>query len=196
MSETQPNCDASDSPRSASAISNDRRNSDDTEYAKFREQLLNREWDVAKEYDKWLLTVSGVLLGFSLTLVKDLVRPAGNELHVSAFLWLGWLGLSLPLMLCLISLHLSYTATGAYLKILDRTYAEYDQLAEFWPELSNRLKCVKRTQTIGRLNIVGLISFVVGVVSLAVFVAFNVEGAKHVQKTSPTTTATQPASYP
>lgn len=160
----------------------EQRKVDDGIYEKFREQLSEREWDAGKEYDKWMMTVSGVLLGFSLTLVKDLIRPSGLPTNAVASLWVGWIGLALPLVLGLINLQFSYSATVEYRAIVDEEFENYSDSATFWGNVRRRFSCVKRVNWIPRFNWAGMISFVVGVIALAIFVAFNLQGANGEQR--------------
>lgn len=154
---------------------------DDKIYDAYRESLVKVEQETAKEYDKWILTLAGVLLGFSLTLVKDFIRPNGATMQQPWCLYTAWGALALPLALGLLNLQLSYSATKKYRSIVDTQYEKYDQLTDFWGETRKMMMCVWRNRFVETFNWVSLISFFVGIGFLVAFVYHNVEGDKHEQ---------------
>src|SRR5207237_79314 len=104
---------------SATETRQQQREADDKVYDSYRDSLIKLEQDQGKEYDKWILTLAGILLGFSLTLVKDFIKPNGAPMQQAWCLYATWGALALPLALGLLNLQLSYTATKKYKSIVD-----------------------------------------------------------------------------
>src|SRR4051794_3778074 len=66
-------------------------------YRLYCDSLVSLQHEQGREFDKWLLTLSGVALGFSISVVKDFIRPAGATIQHPVFLYASWIGLGIPL---------------------------------------------------------------------------------------------------
>jgi hypothetical protein len=164
-----------DLPQAATADSLRRRHQDDKIYEETRKELLKLEHDTAQYYDRWILSLAGIALGFSLSVVKDFIKPASNAaLHEIDYLYAAWVLFGAPLALIMFNLQVSYSASKKYRSILDSQYEMYDDTPEFWNNVRQQMRRVWRIKLIEFFNWVSLLSFLCGIGCLVAFVWINV----------------------
>lgn len=132
-------------------------------YLDERKSLITTELDVSSRFDKSVLTLSGGSLFLSMTFVKDI---AANP-NLTYFLLFAWMLLALAICLMLISLLTSQSALRRQRKILDENLSKSEDAVTH----RNQLAVVTH-----RLNVSSIIAFILGVISLSLFVAANLPG--------------------
>jgi hypothetical protein len=127
--------------------------------SKYREMLVKADQKAQEDYDKTILLLSGGALGISLGFLKDIVgdRPA----EYSGWLIASWASWAASLTCVLASYYFSQQAIRRMIRELDagRIYAGYPA------------GCLGRATAF--LNAAGGLLFVVGVVTIVVFVSQN-----------------------
>ncbi len=138
-------------------------------YLEERKSLCNAEFDAAKRFDHWVITVSGGVLALSMTLYRDVLahRP-------SVAPWLiisSWICFGMAVTLILICILLSQRAFEKYRHALDKA---------FEAQASDPLSRAKTLQAqrwepsaIEWLNRFSIFFFVAGIVLLSCFVWNN-----------------------
>ena len=151
-------------------------------YLEHRKYLIESELDVAKSYDRWLLTLSGGALGLSMTFAGDIASDSG--VTSPSLLLVGWLGFCAAIALGLTSIYVSQRAHEESRVVLDATmqdFVESGRKAGFWAEVGRRQSKCWRSKFVGRLNQVSGAAFVLGIVFLSVFACNNVT---HLEKSN------------
>ena len=157
------------------ADSGEQRHRDDKIYEDYRKDLLKLEHDTAQNYDKWILSLAGIALGFSLSVVKDFIQPANKAaLHQISYLYTAWVLFGAPLALIMFNLQVSYSASKKYRRILDTQYEKYDDTPDFWKVVRQKVRRVWRNKLIEFFNWLSLFSFLCGIGFLVAFVWLNV----------------------
>lgn len=152
------------------------REKNDQEYEKHINTLEEMRSNVSKEYDKWLLTLSGSALGLSLTFIKD-VLPHDRTWILMVFLYLAWVIFALIIMITITNIQLSYSAFQKHRQIADQKYELYvkNKLShnELWDGIRFEQDNVKRNHYIEWFNWINLVLFIVGISFLIIFVGCN-----------------------
>jgi len=153
---------------------------DDKLIDNYRASLISHEQDTGKEFDKAILTVAAIAFGFSVSLVKDYIKPQGIDPRATSLLYASWALFGIPIALILINLQLTYSAAVKYRKITDVASSEYGAFkdsAEFWKNLKERIECVRRTEWVEISNWVSLCAVVAGIIAFAMFAVANTKGS-------------------
>jgi len=152
-----------------------RRERDDKEYCAYRDLLVNMESDAGKEFDKWVLTVAGIALGFSLNFTKDYRSAVGSPAVVSiGFLYASWIGFAATVFLLVTNMLMSHSALGAYRRIADDEYKEYDASDDLlFHRITERQSKVVRNKCVHLFNILSWIGFILGLIALVLFANRN-----------------------
>jgi hypothetical protein len=136
----------------------------DKEYADYLEErkaLIAGEQDATKGLDQAMLTLSGTLLGLSITFVQNL---AAKPVRAWPLLGLAWLGLLLSLLATLLSFYWSAAAFRKERELRNRLF-EGDRSAR-----TERNPFSDRT---AHLNKVSIGCFILGVALLGIFTIVN-----------------------
>jgi len=133
-------------------------------YFDYKSHLIDSRRQSYEQFDKAIFLLSGGGLAVSLTILKNLV-PFQTAQYKS-LLASTWIFFTLPLVLTLLSFILSRCAIDKQLQYADEYFLEGNQDA-----LKKKNVFSKITEC---LNIGSGISFLIGVISLLVFVYFNV----------------------
>lgn len=151
-------------------------------YNSFMNSISETEFSNAEAYDKALLTLSSVLLGFTLTFTQNVVT-----LQAASQLWMlltSWFLFALTIVFVISSflyVQLSYDRLreGARLYFLD-------DILE-----ANNIS-LKIHKTVKYINLTSGILFILAVISFTLFVAINVYGDKDVAKENYTDQKSRP----
>ncbi|MGA2266779.1 MAG: hypothetical protein ABSH10_10185 [Phycisphaerae bacterium] len=136
-------------------------------YMKHREVLISGELSQSLSYDKHILTLASGGLGLSIIFMHDIAtRPVCWSF---CFLIITWLCLTLSILSTLVSFLTSQEAYRRQCNAWDEEMRNLEQKDSTEP-LSNPY-----TTWTGRLNIVSMILFILGVVSFIIFAAGNVQ---------------------
>ena len=127
-------------------------------YLEERKMLIEGEGEASQSFDKTLVTLSAGAFGLSLAFI---VQVAPRPVTMWA-LYLAWGGLVLSLLSVLLSFLMSQYGFRRAQEILDSRYKGGIEESNVW-----------NTAT-GILNVFSIVSFIVGVVSLAYFAVRNV----------------------
>lgn len=152
-----------------------RKERDDKIYEGFRSDILKSEGDYGKEYDKWLLTLAGAGLAFSLNYVKDYrgAVAAKSPLTYLPLLYTAWIAFAGTSFLLVTNMLLSYSAHKEYRRIADTMYKAYDAAKDFWQRVEDRMNAVKRNKCVEVFNWISWFLFTAGLVTLVLFIFFN-----------------------
>ena len=144
----------------------------DAEYRAYldeRQSLRAAEFEAAKSFDRWIITLSSGALGLSLVFVKDLVAP--GPVSASWAFAISWVSLGLSVSTALASVAASQHAHGRFIVMLDDAAATRNdtvldrarktQSSSKWPKI------------IGWLNIAAAAFCIAGVLLLGFFVLKN-----------------------
>ncbi len=141
-------------------------------YLEERQKLYEGELSAQRDYDKWLITLSGGALGLSLTFLKEVV-----PLDKARFLWAAatsWGLFASALVVCVFGLYLSAVAFRRFAKCLDtEAKSKFGCGPDFLTRVRKRQERDWCARWVSKLNCAGLAMFGSGVLSLAVFVAVN-----------------------
>ena len=140
------------------------------EYTSHRDRLLDGEQYYARNFDKWLLTLSGGALALSMAFLKDVVvgAPAG-----AAWLFSSWILFAAAILSTLTCILLSHGAHEKDVEILDQLYQKHD---EGWQQQVSEAQGSKvGRRGIGWLNRASLVCFTLGLCLLAYFASLNIE---------------------
>lgn len=130
------------------------------DYLKEREALIEGERTAAESFDKAMLALSGGVFALSITFIKEIApKPTETE-----WLLVAWLGFALALLSTLASFLSSQEAWRMQRKILDKLYKK---------ELCAEKQKNWQSQFTEVLNWASIVSFVCGVVALALFAYLN-----------------------
>lgn len=143
---------------------------DHEEYLSHRERLLAGVQYHARSYDKWLLTLSGGALALSMTFCKDVVVGTPQD---PGWLLASWILFAASIAMILACIILSQYAHDNDVEILDRLYGRNKPGWQAEVHKRQTLQCKRKA--IDCLNWASLVSFLVGLVFIAIFVAVNLE---------------------
>lgn len=138
-------------------------------YLDERQSLLAAELDNARSFDRWVVTLSGGALGLSIAFVKDLVAP--GPATAVWMLGVSWLLFGASIGSALTSIHVSQNAHERFREILDRVAAEGGHA--FFNRVRKEHEAEKLPKWIDHLNRASIVSFIGGMVLLAIFVIAN-----------------------
>lgn len=125
---------------------------------KYRDLLVSLDQESQRDYDKAILTLSGGALGISFAFFKDIV--GNNPIQFSFLLLISWICWSLSLTSILFSFLSSQRALRKAIQQIDSNQ-----------EPRNIANCITVI-----LNIASGILFVLGLISIAIFVFINMRG--------------------
>jgi hypothetical protein len=134
----------------------------------YRKEIATMEQKTQEEYDKTIITLSGGALGVSFAFLKD-VLGAGT-INLPSMLMASWICWGLSVTSVIISYYLSQLALRAIIKLVDQCLVS----CNFDPLYNSKPGGEYSTAT-SILNIVGGILFFAGVISIAIFVYYNLE---------------------
>jgi len=124
-------------------------------WARHRQWLLSAYQEASRSFDKAIMTLAGGALGISIAFIRDV---APEPVHKWA-LWTAWLLLASSLLLILASFLASQRAILDMVRQIDANV-----------ETVTRGRAAKATDC---LNVLAAVSFVSGVVFLAIFALYN-----------------------
>jgi|SRR5215211_1294933 len=127
-------------------------------YLEERKTLVEAEGEASQSFDKALITLSAGAFGLSLAFIVQ-VAPEPRALW---YLYVAWGGFILSLLSILFSFLASQQGFRRARDILDKYLETGDEESNRWNAVTNSL------------NILSIVSFVLGVVSLAYFAVRNV----------------------
>lgn len=127
-------------------------------YLEERKMLVEAEGEASQSFDRTLVTLSAGAFGLSLAFIVQ-IAPNPEALWS---LYLAWGGLILSLLSVLLSFLMSQYGFRRARDVLDTLYETGNQENNGWNTVTSSL------------NIVSIVSFVVGVASLAYFAIKNV----------------------
>ena len=126
-------------------------------YLEERKMLVEAEGEASQSLDKALITLSAGAFGLSLAFIVQ-VAPQPRALWLLYFAWVGFI---VSLLSVLLSFLMSQHAFRRARDILDTLYETGDQENNGWNTATSWL------------NVFSIVSFVIGVVSLAYFAVRN-----------------------
>lgn len=131
----------------------------DDELKEYRALLIEAEQKAQEDFDKTVLTLSGGALGISFAFVKDII---GDEPIIHAcYLLTSWIIWGISVLCVLASFYFSQQALRKTISQLDADKI-YEQSPGGW---YSRLTAI--------LNALGGVLFLVGVVLIVIFAAYN-----------------------
>ncbi len=137
-------------------------------YLQERKTLLAAEQDYAKSFDRWVITLAGGALGLSIAFLKDIAGPKATDV---AWLVAAWILFGLCICALLVSMLVSQSGHEAFRAVLDEEATK--DVPGFWLRVRKGQKHRWESTAIAVLNVVAIVTFVIGVISLAVFAALN-----------------------
>lgn len=127
--------------------------------AEYRKDLITLEQKSVESFDKTVIALSGGALGLSLTFVKEIVDlPNAVQIHWLLAAWICW---AASLLCVLLSFWLSAKAMRKAIKQLDEGKLGQERPGGFLDWAT------------GLLTFLGGLVFVIGVVSMILFIQFN-----------------------
>lgn len=164
-------------------------------YLSQREMLIQREFEISRDRDKWALTVAGGALGLSVTFLKDVINLQTSQHHW--LLGMGWILLVSAVGCLLVSLYYSERAHASYQDALDNAGALGFDSTFLNRARKAQLACRETTAT-AFLGWLSLSATLLGLLFLLSFVFLNIsnnEGSNGQAINPPTPTPT-PAPAP
>ena len=134
-------------------------------YLDERKLLIDAKREGAQSFDKAILTLAAGAFGLSLTFIKE-VAP-GTKSETVVILICAWASFCVSLLSTLISFLTSQSACSRQVEILEAEYLNDNNSQE-----KTSLKNLPASWT-KRLNILSILTFVVGTILLAAFGAVN-----------------------
>jgi len=131
-------------------------------YSEERKALIQALAEETHKFDRTILTLAAGALGFSLAFIKDIVP----DIKPGSLIWMivSWLCFGLSLLSTLFSFLTSQSACRRQIEILEKViFEKYEREKE---------KNIPAIWT-GRLNLFSIVTFMLGVIFLALFVIFN-----------------------
>lgn len=170
MAETDPKCDPAQVPSAA-----------DEHY---RQWLVAAEQKAQEDYDKTVITLSGGALAISFAFVKDILGD--GPIKSPGWLVVAWLVWAMSLASMLASFYYSRKALRRAIEQCDSDTIRCEPPGGFF------------TSILRRLNALGAVFFVSGVLCMTVFVSFNISSREHPRdrQTPPANSAAEPAPTP
>jgi len=135
-------------------------------YLEERKSLVDAKREGSRLFDKAILTLTAGAFGLSLTFIRQIVPSIKPE--TMFILIFAWIGFCISLLSTLISFLTSQSACLRQIEILE---------AEYLDDLSNQDKKNnfenKASDRTGRLNVISISAFIIGVIFLVIFSIFN-----------------------
>lgn len=125
----------------------------------YRQRLITLEQKSAESFDKTVIALSGSALGLSLTFTQEIVDL--SQAVQTDLLLVAWGSWTISLVCVLLSYWLSAKAMRKAIKQLDAGKLGQERPGGFWDWAA------------GSLTFLGGLSFILGVVSMILFVQFN-----------------------
>ncbi len=154
---------------------------DRSEYLENRKSLIDMEFNLANNFDKYMLTLSAGSLGITITFCREIAKI---PISCPWLLILSWAGFILAILCILVGLHKSQDCLRIRREISDLKYKQkkpengnkelQDQILTEIKGAQNRWKYYDWWVT--KLNWTAIISFVTGVILVILFTAFNFKG--------------------
>jgi hypothetical protein len=138
-------------------------------YQHERNELLKAEQEYARNFDKYLLTLSSGALAISLTFLQGII-PSGRA-HALWSLVGAWGLLTVTVVLVLQMMRRAQDGHEEFRAILDEECAKGGQ--RFWQRVRERQHKSRAPRVIERLNRWSLITFCAALVLLFIFTGFN-----------------------
>lgn len=148
------------------------------------------------EFEKNFILISGALLAFSISFIKDIVQISGAQILI--FLFIGWLFIIVAMGLMMYTLLHSSKASHDLWRLVDGVALKnnlhddekdltQDQVRELKDGVNTKFIRIKNL--LWRMRVSAIISFLVGLLSMALFIGFNLvkENGKK-KETRPTAT--------
>lgn len=139
----------------------------------FRNQLAGDAQTSQDNYDKTVITLSGGALVLSVAFIKEATK---TPLLNTVWLTTAWISWSCSLSFMLLSFFTSHHAINFAIKQLDKGKTDYGDLTSCASAVTKAL------------NVLGGISFILGVVAFLYFAHTNMEVTKMTEKANTTTT--------
>jgi hypothetical protein len=139
-------------------------------YLEERNRLIDAEKMYGRDFDRYIIALSGGAIALSLAFLKDLVgeRPP----QCGAHLWLAWILLVASIVTVVIGLWINPIAQRQFVRILDTEAALGGQ--DYWRRVRNTQRRSWLPVLIKLLNVIGVVSFGVGILFLLSFSFVNV----------------------
>lgn len=129
-------------------------------YLDERKQLIDAERETAQQFDKAILTLAAGALALSITFITQIApHPKSQSIY---FLIVAWILFSFSILSTLISFLISQAACRRQREILDQDISEKE----------HKIKNNAADWT-NRLNYLSIAFFILGIVFLIIFSAFN-----------------------
>ncbi|MEE8154530.1 MAG: hypothetical protein V3T53_06165 [Phycisphaerales bacterium] len=139
-------------------------------YLDERKSYTEAEREAGTSFVKWLITLSSGALGLSIVFISDIVpRPNADSMLL---LLIGWLSLAFSVVAMIGCMLASQRCHKLYRDALDRAFAEGID-SSVWDRVLKRQESMPLIRVIPWLNLVGLLLFLMGIVSLALFMSMN-----------------------
>lgn len=145
----------------------DRARTEFLEYCK----TLQQAQGIGRDYDKWMLTLSGGAFGLSMLFLKDIVPVSRVQFVI--FLLLAWLFFAVCLAAILLCMLISQRGSEQLLKIAEREYAR-EATEDLWDRVNRESARRPESRIVGCVNWLSWGSFLFGIVSLSIFAYLNV----------------------
>jgi hypothetical protein len=126
----------------------------------YRNQIISAEQKAQDDFDKTILSLSSGALGISFAFVKDIVGNAPTDVSFLIASWIFWAFSSTSV---LVSYYMSHKALRHAIKQIDSNKIRKEMPGGIYDKLT------------GFLNVLGLILFLFGLLSMIWFVKINLE---------------------
>jgi hypothetical protein len=147
---------------------------DNARYLEDRASRLATYRDSEKTYDHWVLTLSGGLLGLSMTFLKDILGQ--NKLEHPRFVVASWAALGISIGCILINLRLSPVSERRHIAIMDDEFEYYYRDKDPFRRITKRFETAKmkcQFWLMESLNWLSLLALLSGISILGYFVFSN-----------------------
>jgi uncharacterized membrane protein len=135
-------------------------------YLEERKSLVDAEREGSRSFDKAILTLAAGAFGLSLTFIRQIVPNI--ESGTMFMLICAWVGFCISLFSTLISFLTSQSACLKQIEILELKYFGNHSDRDKKANIKN-----KASDWTGRLNILSIFTFIIGVIFLAIFSISN-----------------------
>jgi hypothetical protein len=134
-------------------------------YEAERKSLIDTELTIAANFDKAMTTLSAGALGLSFAFIKDIAPNPQNTNMLSV----AYIGFGIALLSILVTFLTGQEAYRCQRDILDALHSRGNEKKSNAENIKNRWSGVTQT-----LNLVSIISFFIGTVSLGNFILTNI----------------------
>ena len=136
----------------------------------YTKHLRDAKRDLSKEFFKSLWTFSSGAMALSVTLVSGIFGSEFKEAHL--FLFASWLCFTVCILSTMLSVHASQKAYKMEIDDISNDMAARREIGAESPE------CRKWCNIAGRLETLAFVFFILGIVTLLMFVLMNIVGSK------------------